>query len=363
MKRELSVNLNVDLQAECWNFLRLAVLLTDDIYYQWYFEKFNEYFVDENLAFHFYEWGSSEFYSTYDEVLSFQEIEEREHLSEKIMDAINREDYVTIYWDRYYIPGTLQYGKEHKLHGVLIHGYDDEARTFKFVDYEIRGILWSSNEISFDILEEAFGNAIEIMAKQPEQWNWIYQNNLPASIVHVNRDFQRKLRIESIYTSVKKNREGAEYKNLALPDQDFCNTKRYGINAYQSYYDDLYHILLEKNPNYCNEAGNEFLLLKLKGFEEAKKSFSQKIKYLKAHKGIDFSEECIEKTEAIPERIHKAYLLFSKHAICFKKDLLEKAREILMEAQQLDREVLSDIQHTLEKEYMFPRIEMKGKRI
>lgn len=357
MKKHLPVNLNIGLKSECWNFIRLAILLNDDYYMPWYIERFNNYFVDETFSFHYYEWNTMEFYTNYDEVLQFQDIEDKSEIIKVIIDVINTGDYVTLYWDRYYVKGTLQYQKEHKVHGILVYGYDTDRETINFVDNEINGKLWGGYEISYEELKCAFKSGVDIVAKNPEKWHWIYQINLPASIIHLRKDFTRTVRPEAFYTAVQKNLAGGELKDISDKHAEHCSVKRYGIHVYKSYYNDLYKILKHENNNYCNEEGNEFIFYKLKAFIECKKCFAEKLEYFNEKGIIIFSDNTINKAKQVYEMVNKSYLLLSKYTFGFKMEILERAREQLMKAQESDIEILSEVKDILEEQYMFKKLD------
>lgn len=360
MKKKLSVNLDVEFRSECWNFIRLCILMSDDSYMPWYIEKFNHFFVDETLAFHFYEWNTMEFYSNYDEVLQFDDITDTSKLIETIIEAINNGDYVTLYWDRYYVRGTLQYQKEHKVHGMLVYGYDTDTESISFIDNDINGILWGVNEISYEELLCAFDSAVGIITEEPRQWNWIYQTNLPASRVHLRRDFTRGVRPEAFYTAVKRNLFGGEYADVSRQTLGRISVRRYGISIYKSYYEDLYRILKEENHNYCNEEGKEFILIKLKSLIECKKSFVRKLEYFNKTGIFTFPAELLQGAEQVAELVNKGYLLLSKYTFSFREEILERARSQFMEAQELERTVLEEAKKIMEEQYMFRRLDMKG---
>lgn len=360
MKKNLSVNLNVEFRTECWNFIRLTMLLSDERYMPWYIEKFNSYFVDEAFVFHFCEWNTVEFYTNYDEVLEFYDINCKNNIVESIINAINSNEYVTLYWDRYYVEGTQQYQEEHKLHGILVYGYDTETKSISFIDNEINGRLWDCNEISYENLQCAFDSAIHIITEEPRRYSWIYQTNLPASRVHLKRDFARNVRPEVFYTAIKRNLSGGEFADVSKPASEYAPVKRYGFSIYKSYYEDLYYILKHKNPNYCNEPGNEFILIKLKALVECKRSFVKKLKYFNNIGIFTFPDDLLKKSEQLAEIVNKANLLLSKHAFNFKEDILERAREQFMNAQELEKIVLEEAKAIMKEQHMFKRLGMNG---
>ncbi len=55
-----------------------------------------------------------------------------------------------------------------------------------------------------------------------------------------------------------------------------------------------------------------------------------------------------------------AYLLLSKYTFSFKEDILERAREQFIEAQELDKGVLEVTKKIMEEQYMFHKLKMKG---
>ena len=58
--------------------------------------------------------------------------------------------------------------------------------------------------------------------------------------------------------------------------------------------------------------------------------------------------------------MNKANLLLSKHAFNFKDDILERAREQFMNAQELEKIVLEEAKAIMEEQHMFKRLGMNG---
>lgn len=355
MRSLLPVNLDIQLKSECWNFIRLAALLSDEKFLPWYVEKFNYYYVDEQFFFNYIEWRTMEFVCNYDEVLSFEDIRNTTNIIESVIAAIDKEGYVILYYDRFYVKGTSEYQKEHKFHDMLVHGYDTTKKVIHLVDINIDGVLWGSHEKTFEEVKCAFESCINNISEKPENWDWIYQLNLPASIFYIKKEFNRSIRLETFYTAIVKTLRGGEVTAISENETKKFTTKRYGISIYKSYYKDLYRILRHENSNYINEIGNEFILYKMKALIECKKSMIDKLNYFNKTGIISFSESIISRLEVLYDMLQNAFLLLSKYSHNLNYKYLDQAKEEFIKSEKFDYEILEDIRINL-GEYMKDRI-------
>ena len=357
MKKILPITQQVDFESECWNTLRLAILMNDKKYMPWYLEKFNNYFVDENFVFHFYRWSTTEFYSNYDEVLIHKEILDKRDIIHSIIDAINRNGYVTLYVDRYYIKGTLEYQKVHKVHGNLVFGYDTDNETVEIFDNNINGLWWGVSSVPFEDMKTAFESCIQIISADKGKYNWIYENNLPASIIFL-KDFDRGIRLEAFYTAIAQNLIGGEIENLTIKEQNHYAIRRYGVSCYKSFYEDLYELLKEKKPNFLNEPENQYILIKLKAMIECKNSLLKKLNYINESGVVQIPEEIIQKAQDLCKIVNKAFLLLSKFSFNLKAKKLDEMRDEYKHAEQVEKELLTSLKNCLEQQYMYKKLEL-----
>jgi len=72
-----------------------------------------------------------------------------------IIDSINRNSYLGLYVDKFYIPMSDQYNQKHFYHGIFIYGYDMNKNT-TYVCTNLQDGKFVHVNIDFDDLEKAY---------------------------------------------------------------------------------------------------------------------------------------------------------------------------------------------------------------
>lgn len=91
---------------------------------------------------------------------------ERKYLSEHVnfldffIQVIMQQGYVMTFINKYYVPGSMVYKKQHHIHDLLIYGCDLSRKVFNVAGYK-EDFTYGYSEISFDDFVRAFNSITE----------------------------------------------------------------------------------------------------------------------------------------------------------------------------------------------------------
>lgn len=124
--KKLPVNLENQLDSECWTFYKMAILYTIENADVWLSTHMN-YYVGDDLAGRFGEFGNIYDMNYFADILEFGCIPVMDTppdiLKERIINELNQNKYVIIYLDY----GELQQSAREYIHEILVYGYNDEG--------------------------------------------------------------------------------------------------------------------------------------------------------------------------------------------------------------------------------------------
>ncbi|SMF76875.1 hypothetical protein SAMN05661091_1363 [Paenibacillus uliginis N3/975] len=148
------------------------------------------------------------------EVISDGEI--MDHIDDFIIDCIDRNKYVGICVDRFYIHEHHDYNLSHEPHGLLIYGYDLEEKVFYTMDF-YKGI-YSCRKVP--ISEIVKGYTAE--TNEPKVMSFIYEENVKYEL-----DIQKVFRaLEDYYLSTDQHFKVKYSLNPDVP-------KTFGLDVYR----------------------------------------------------------------------------------------------------------------------------------
>ncbi|GKX30386.1 hypothetical protein SH1V18_28660 [Vallitalea longa] len=356
MKKILPINVTHGVTSECWNSIRLSAIMSDEKYLPWYIEKFNNYLVssgDCKYEILHNQFGSTEFICYYDEVIIFENIIDKSNIVNKMINLIDKNRYITLYCDRFYIKGSKEYNKKHYMHEIMIYGFDTNLKEFNIIDLNLNGKVLNQSRLSFDNIECAFYSAIEDIKKNIDNNIWLYRINMPASAFYLNENFNRKPRLELFYDSINNCLKGGEALIRTPRDgQVRYNTIRYGVSIYKSFYEDLYNVLAY-DKNILKDRPN--ILIRFKTLIENKYALIFKINYLNEERLTAIPNSLIDKIKELANKLEIIFSMMTKYSIKPNKDLLNRMNYSFREAEELDILILSRIKKLLQN-YMIQRI-------
>jgi len=125
------------LRGMCWHATALCVALTNEHNIPWFYENYVNMncmkYDDGNIDLEYC--GNSVNIGKARDVLeennfNLHNCRRIDNIIEFLKENIEKDIYVGIYLDQFYLSMTRRYKKEHKLHNSLIYGYDDHTETF-----------------------------------------------------------------------------------------------------------------------------------------------------------------------------------------------------------------------------------------
>ena len=183
-----------------------------------------------------------------------------------IISSIDNNYYVTIFVDEYYIENRPAYKKNHHIHEILIHGYDNEK--FYYFTFD-RRVLLSTFQRSQTADAYKFGYSIYINMSEWEKVNWVYEKSIillkPKQIQ--NQYTFSEIRFIENLKSYLNGEFGASYNSFAMPKEK-CYIGVYNTN-----------LIIDCIEN-LSPSGNVYIIYpSIHAWYESKKNLLNKIKY------------------------------------------------------------------------------------
>lgn len=324
------------MKLECWQFYRLAVMMTDSKFYNWMLERFNNLYMYTDFSCSYYNWDEPYFFELYNEVIDYYDLNSNGDVVKSIISEIDKGRYVLALCDRYYIKGTQEYQKAHSRHEMLIIGYSKEE--FDFVDININGTIWSLNKIKYSTFEESFSQSMLQIINDIKNNLWVFQYNLPVVAFKSKTDsFNRKYRLEVFWNCIIQNIEGKVFgeKLYRAKENRMPNVYRTGIAIYEGYYKDLAAAInspdIKLNVKQIMFGANKLL--------ELKTNFKTKLEYIMNDRNR-FNQDIIDNAQKLVDVIKLALDLLMKYFITKNKKHFEHSMEYLKQAEGMDYELL-----------------------
>ena len=147
---------------------------------------------------------------------------------EAIMFFINKEMYLHVMVDQYYIPNTRYYNLNHNLHDIFIYGYNREEEKIYACDFIGTG-KYSKFELGFDEINKAF-----LDYEKCVNFDYLYQNVYiykVKSICNYQPDFMNILNTLTLYLN------GTTPEYWTCYSDTTKNSRVYGMDCYKAYID------------------------------------------------------------------------------------------------------------------------------
>ncbi|WP_157833648.1 hypothetical protein [Acetivibrio straminisolvens] len=177
MKIELQNNINNYLYNSCL----LCIILGNENFYPWFYENYTQIFYNDN------KWSRYsnkevwlDFYGGWiaaQSLLEFIKIPRKSianiDIITYIKDKIDNHKYVFTFLDEYYVKPNYMKSNSHRVHDILVYGYDDFSEKLTVIGFDNNHNFTSYN-ISYQTFAKAFENGLALTESE-EIWN---QDNL-----------------------------------------------------------------------------------------------------------------------------------------------------------------------------------------
>ncbi|WP_339166783.1 hypothetical protein MKX75_21770 [Paenibacillus sp. FSL R5-0341] len=238
-------------------------------------------------------------------------------LHEFIIDAINESRYVYLYVDRYYIPASKAYQKNHNWHEIFIFGYDLEKSTFHVAD-NIQEGKYIHTECTFSELDEGY-NALN-------SDNEFFQN---VHLLSIKEEHEYKFNLQQIALTL----ENYVYSKPTI-DMSFKEESTFGIGAL--------NLTIEAAVNY-DQCSFRFDKRAFHLFWEHKKMMILRLEYMYQSSLIPNGLELINNYKELESSYLMLRNLVIKYNITNKNTLRQQIIEIFKSNINKEKEVIYNI--------------------
>lgn len=149
--------------------LLMQIPFINNLTYPWFCCSFINIY---NYAGHTYDYTDNEsFYevSSYNSAITYQDTSSF-NTKQNFIDIINKNNYIFLWVDKYYLPGTTAHNNYHDVHPVLIYGFDLKSALYHYAFFEISSKLNTiccPMEYMHNALESATFHGSELTDRTP----------------------------------------------------------------------------------------------------------------------------------------------------------------------------------------------------
>jgi hypothetical protein len=347
MEKMLPLNLNVNMNINCFDVYRLSIILSNTKSIPWFIERFINLQVDEHFECNYYDLGATnptEYEFIFDEVLSISKVNSVQDILKMTIEALKNNKYLLITLNQRYFREDYKINEIDSVHGTLIVGFDEiEQKLFYLSNVRNK---WCVEFFYFSELKQSFFSALNIIAKDDHINDWLpFLNrvNEPLSIIELKNNNSREVRFNILYDTFKNYLNGVESKARVS-----TFSRWQGIAIYKAYYEALNEILINNNPNdYFKPFRIHNIEIGMRRILENKAGISYRLKYLELTYDIKFERVIFQRLEKITKTLEIAVALYSKFLLTSDIKNLEKANIYLKEAEELDVLIFSQLADTI----------------
>lgn len=255
-----------------------------------------------------------------------------------IMDRIDKDWYVELYLDEYFLSSKRAYQRFHFPHEILIYGYNKEEAKFNTIGYNERTI-YGHYEIGFEEFLEAYKNCFrdQVWEKVPYQ-KFLY-------LLQYNSNYEFPFDTRLVIDSLKEYLSGYNSSNHFRALKPPTVAPNEGLYSYGT---DLYKRFNEFLQYKVGEQKQEMNVRFSHTMWEHKKIMLQRIQYL-GEKGL-LSDKAEYYSEF--EKVEKKALIVLNSCIKYQikpsEIVLQSLLETSSEVEQMERVILNKLIQELE---------------
>lgn len=338
MSKILPVKLDFNFESECWNFYKLCIINAYEEYDFWFAEKFQELTMFNKYEINYYDTNSLDYISPeFDEVLDIRMFPCKDHVLDKIRTSIEKNQYIILYVDYYYLEGAYCYLKEHKYHEIMINGYRDDV--FSVVSINLDGKLWATKQISQSSLKQAFDSGYKWLENDHFMRQLLAEFMYPAVCLEPKKNVKRDIKLTRISGALKRWYFG-EYRTVSYIHKPFegVGSKVYkGLSIYDAYLNDLCDDFKTKGKDVFQD--DIMILIGINKLIELKKNLLETVIKLDDCKRLTIDNSTIEDHVKLNQQLTILLRLVEKFAISGSVKTIARIEEILVACKELDTSI------------------------
>lgn len=334
-----------------WHSIQLSIVSSYPICEPWIYSNFihlgtNDDFKGDRTNFDFVKFD----YFYYDlnpwlrkttEKISYESLtrtlsKSNQTLSEYIKEMLDRDCYVSIYLNDYYLPNTTFYQNEHVIHEVLIYGYDDEKELFYTGGiFDTRKYRFSTNRYSE--IEEAF---LKVDPFDVEKGK-----DLSLYGYKINHKEHYPFNLSNVIETIDDYINARDVTNKFAALRSTTTNNVCGIKVYEALKQYLQNLSDEKEGYYPDRRPFQIL-------DDHKKLMVQRLNYMKEKELLE-NHSLIDQAKALSKQVEIIRNFFLRYIIFKDKEAIDKLLPLIDEAADTELSLLvslkSDLTHVLEK--------------
>jgi hypothetical protein len=268
-----------------------------------------------------------------------------------LINSINENNYICLYWDQFYVPNSPRHLKEHYCHETLIYGYDLTEKCLYYVgfnNYENYGYY----KVLFSDFRKAYYNdAVDLSDKYLVT---------EVCLLKFNNDFSFEFDINTVAEQLNDyflSRNSLIYYrthfNVNCKDYDYFNGTIssefiFGMNIYKYLQSYIESLLLYSNLNFQP----------VHALWEHKKIMVNRIEYLQKNSYLSTDSNYNILYKQIQDKALLIRNLFFKYNITKKNNIITKMVSLLNDIFEQEKTVLSSVIQEL-REYQILDQELK----
>jgi len=246
---------------------------------------------------------------------------------ELVKYSIDNEEYVSLYWDEFYVPNGISQGNKHKWQRTLIYGYDDTLNVFYTYSVKSNSHL-ETCLISYDDFKLSFYSSQGVPCFP----------NIYLMKLDLNKQY--KFDVKSIISQI------SDY----LSSRDVTESRRESFNPYIgvkfgfSIYDcirDYLNTVSQRNTIHYNKT--------LHIFSEHKKIMLSRIQYMQKLGYLEISSSYPKEYEAVYHNSTMLGSMFIKYNRLHDEAIIRRIISMINKISVLEKEILSDLVDELSK--------------
>lgn len=336
MKKKLDLNMTEPIVTECWNYCRLAAILSLENEL-WYSENFWDINIYDGFISYYYEIDSDrQSMPNYDEVLTTYRLSSNEDIISQIIEAIDCGGYPILY---------LLFDAEKNIsHEILINGYDTDKKTCSVIVYVGQPNYWKNVEVSFYEIQKKYVKEIELLKNNKKDLLHFWGLDYPASVLFVKKSEANRPNFHKLYKTVRRmlysGYQGATgVKMYAEEEERWLNIHR-GIEIYRLFYYDLYNLLLE-DRSYIN--ANNSVLNCIYKILESKQKIKSKLLFYVNNKYLPNIDSLLVQIDALCKHIEIAMINIERYMIRPSIKFIDKMKYNMQTAELIDKAILEQL--------------------
>ncbi|WP_159881533.1 hypothetical protein [Paenibacillus puerhi] len=341
MKKLLPINLDTGITTDCWHFMKLAPILSDERFTPWYIERFIELEMGikegdplGDFWVQYYRLEYIDLELLYQGVLEFNRFDMSESLDivAESMDNIDRGGYVLLGCDNYYVRKSMYYQKHHCMHEYLLFGYNMQEKIFHILS--MKENKWTTDTITFEEIEQGMQSGLSYMRNEFDGHYRLFRFDMPATSFFLKHHFIKKPNLHKVLESIQNYLTGG----IRTVDTGFGTTRAsstewIGISIYDGLINRICE-LVESDPSLLMERN---IILGIKKIGENKRGMLFRMKYLHDHQFIHLPDHVVDTFQLLSESLDKLLSLVIVYHYRPEKEHMSSIKKWILQSEQLDR--------------------------